>query len=197
MALAKSRRLSVAALALLLLLVAVGSLEAFPSQTYAFSSPPMVRFIVSLNSTAIAPGQTLGVTLTDVNLLPFPNEPSGYLSMPDNLTTSPCGLSYPFGMNAYQGRYTQANISSAKPLAVFDDFGIFDCPLNIVGIYRLGPFQSVTRQVDISGYWTNGTTPQPGGGISEGVLRSFAPGTCSLLVGDAWGHTALLYFQVA
>jgi hypothetical protein len=192
-------RPKVVALVLLLLLAVVGSLELFPSHTYAFSSPSTVGFAASLNSTAIGQNRTLEVTLTDTNYLPLPNEPPGSpFSLPDNVTASPCGLSYPFGVNAYQGRYVQSNISAAKPLEVFDVFSIYFCPASISGqVYRLGPFQSVTRHVDISGYWTNGQTQEPDGGVSTGVLHPFPPGTYTLLVAEAWGHMEVLYFQVA
>jgi hypothetical protein len=184
----------VAVLVLILLLALVASLEIFPSQTYAFSSPSTVGFTASLNSTAIAQNQTLRVTLTDTNYLPFPNEPLSSSTL-NNVSMSPCGFSYPFGVNAYQGRYVQANISAAKPLKVFNEFGLFSCPIIRIGVYRLGPFQSDTKHVDIVGYWTNGQTPQPGG-FSMGVLHPFPPATYTLLVADTWGHTELLYFQV-
>ena len=53
-----------------------------------------------------------------------------------------------------------------------------------------------TQNVDIGGYWTNGLTQHPGGGVSQGVLRPFPRGTYTLVVADAWGHVETLYFQV-
>jgi hypothetical protein len=55
---------------------------------------------------------------------------------------------------------------------------------------------TATNYVDISGYWTNGQTQHPGGGVSQGVLHPFPPGTYTIVIADAWGHVKNLYFQV-
>jgi hypothetical protein len=192
------RKKPVLAVVLLIVAALVVSLEAFPSYTYAFQASPMVTFGASLNSTSIAQNQTVRITLTDTNFLPFPNEPSdGGIFRSMNLSSSPCGGLYPFGVAAYQGRYTLANISTAKKVEVFDVFNVYFCPLMIIGeVYRLGPFQTATNYVDISGYWTNGLMQHPGGGVSQGVLHPFPLGTCTLVIADAWGHSEILYFQV-
>ena len=143
--------------------------------------------------------QTVRVTLADTNFLPFPNVPSdGGVFRAMNLSTSPCGGLSPFGVAAYQGRYTLANISAAKKVEVFDVFSAYFCPAMVISeAYRLGPFQTATRHVDMSGYWTNGLTQHQGGGVSQGVLHPFTLGTYTLVIADAWGHVKILYFQVA
>jgi len=175
----------------------VVSLEAFPSYTYAFQASPAVGFGASLNTTSAAQNQTLRLTVSDTNFLPFPNEPSDseiFSSM--NLSTGPCRGLYPFGVAAYQGRYTLANISAPSKVEVFDVFSVYMCPELSGGVYRLGPFQTATNDVDMSGYWTNGLTQHPGGGVSQGVLHPFPLGTYTLVIADAWGHSEILYFQV-
>jgi hypothetical protein len=192
------RKKPVLAVTLLIVAALAVSLEAFPSYTYAFQASPAVGFGASLNATTVAQNQKVRVTLSDTNFFPFPNEPSDdgiFRSM--NLSTSPCGGLYPFGVAAYQGRYSMANISAAKKVEVFDVFSVFFCPVIITGeVYRLGPFQTVTHDVDMSGYWTNGLTQHPGAGVSQGIIHPFIPGTYTLVVADAWGHTRILYFQV-
>ena len=192
------RKKPVLAVVLLIAAALVVSLEVSPSYTYSFQAPPMVGFGASLNSTSVVQNQTIGLTLTDTNFLPFPNEPSdGGIFRSMNLSVSPCGFSYPFGVAAYQGRYTLANISTAKKLEVFDVFSVYFCPAMIDSeVYRLGPFQTATKYVDMSGYWTNGLTQHPGGGVSQGVLHPFPPGAYTLVVADAWGHSEILYFLV-
>ena len=192
------RKKLVLAVVLLIAATFVASLEVFPSYTYAFQASPAVSSGASLNSTSVAQNQTVRVTLTDTNFLPFPNEPSdGGIIRSMNLSTSPCGGLYPFGVAAYQGRYTLANISAAKKVEVFDVFSAYFCPAMIIGeVYRLGPSMTDTQNVDMSGYWTNGLTRRPGGGVSQGVLHPFPRGTYTLVVADAWGHVETLYFQV-
>jgi len=186
-------------LALLLIVAAlVVSLEVFPSYTYSFQASPAISFQASLNATSVVQNQTVRVILSDTNFLPFPNEPSDsgiFRAM--NLSASPCGGLYPFGIAAYQGRYTLANVSTAKKVEVFDAFTVYFCPAMINGeVYRLGPFQTATNYIDISGYWTNGLTQHPGGGVSQGVLHPFPLGTYTLVIADAWGHSEILHFKV-
>jgi hypothetical protein len=194
---ARRRRKPALVIVLLVLTAVVVSLEAFPSYTYAFQVSSSVGFSATLNATSVAENQTVRVTLSDTNFLPFPNEPSDdgiFRSM--NLSATPCGGLYPFGVAAYQGRYALANISAAAKLEVFDVFSTYFCPLIIGGTYRLGAFQTATQHADMSGFWTNGLTQHPGGGVSMGVFHPFPRGTYTLVTADAWGHVAILYFQV-
>lgn len=184
---------------ILLLVVAalVVSLEAFPSSTYSFQASPAIAFRTSLNATSVAPNQTLGVTLTDTNNLPFPNEPSVNFLFPNsfNLSSGVCDETYPFGLAAFQGHFTLANLSVSSSVDIFAP-GVYLCPFAIAVPYRLGPFQSVSRGVELSGYWTAGETPAPGGGFTQGILHQFALGNYTLVTEDGWGHTEILYFQV-
>ena len=183
---------------LLVVAALVVSLEVLPWYTYAFEATPAVSFGASLNSTSVAPNQTVRVTITDTNFLPFPNEPSdGGIFRAMNLSVSPCGGLYPFGIAAYQGRHTMANLSTARKVEVFDVFSAYFCPLMISGeVYRVGPFQTVTKTVDMSGYWTYGLTQHPGGGASQGVFHPLPIGNYTQVIAVAWGHTELLYFRV-
>ncbi|MCL5672431.1 MAG: hypothetical protein JRM97_08345 [Nitrososphaerota archaeon] len=182
------------AAALVAVVAVVGALEAFPFQTYAFQAPEAVGFSVLTNSTTLAPGQTLGLAMKDTNYLPFPNSPRSRLGM--NLSSGVCGLLFPFGVAAYAGDYSLGNVSSATQVQVFDVFGYFLCPLISIGPFALSPFRSVTKTAHIDGYWTAGQTQAPGGGFSEGVFHPFAPGEYTLVVGDGWGHTAVVHFRV-
>ncbi len=186
------------AAALVAVVAVVGALEAFPFQTYAFQAPEAVGFSVLTNSTTLAPGQTLGLAMKDTNYLPFPNEPPGGFVFLDrmNLSSGFCGSIYPFGVAAYAGDYSLGNVSSATQVQVFDVFGYFLCPLISIGPFALSPFRSVTKTAHIDGYWTAGQTQAPGGGFSEGVFHPFAPGEYTLVVGDGWGHTAVVHFRV-
>lgn len=194
----RRRRKPILIAVLLIIAALFVSLEAFPPYTYSFQVASAVGFGATINATSVAQNQTVRVTLSDYNFLPFPNEPSDsgiFRAM--NLSVSPCGGLYPFGIAAYQGRHILANLSTAKKVEVFDVFSVYFCPAMIVGeVYRLAPFQTVTQYVDMSGYWTDGWTQHPGGGVSEGVLHPFPSGVYTLVIADAWGHTEILYFRV-
>ena len=194
----KLRRRKLVLASALLAVAALVSLEAFPSYTYAFQAPPALSLQASQNAASVVQNQTLRVTLSDTNFLPFPNEPSdGGIFRSMNLSTSPCGGLYPFGVAAYRGRHTLANSSTAKKVEVFDVFSSYMCPMVVSGeVYRLGPFQTATNHVDIGGYWTDGVTQHPGGGVSQGVFHPLPIGNYTLVIADAWGHTEFLYFRV-
>jgi hypothetical protein len=182
---------------LLMVAAVVVSLEVFPSYTYSFQASPAISFRASLNATSVARNQTVRITLTDTNYFPFPNEPSVNFLFPNslNLSSGICGGAYPFGLAAFQGHYTLVNLSVSSSIDIFAP-GIYDCPFAFAVPYRLGPFQSVTKAVDLSGYWTAGETPAPGGGFTQGVLHQFEPGNYTLVTEDGWGHSEILYFQV-
>ncbi|MDG6938450.1 MAG: hypothetical protein JRM89_03215 [Nitrososphaerota archaeon] len=188
---------AVAVAALVVIAALVGALEVFPSETYSFQSPYAVSFTVSTNSTSVAQGGTLKLTMTDSNYLPFPNEPPGGFVFLDrmNLSSGFCGSIYPFGVAAYAGHYTLGNLSAASAVTIFNDFGVSFC-MTSISPFSLGPFRSATMAAYLDGYWTAGETLAPGG-ISEGVLHHpFQPGPYTLVVGDAWGHLSVVYFQV-
>ena len=152
----------------------------------------------SLNSTEFSPNQTIRVTVSDRNSLHF----ADVLPISDNfriqnLSSSPCGGLFPLGVAVFQGRYDLDNVSSAKAIEIFDDFGFFGCPaIGITNTFTFKPLQNVTRETDLNGYWTAGETPHPGGGVSEGVLHPFLPGEYTLAVGDEWGNLLFLHFAV-
>ena len=175
----------------------VVSLEVFPSYTYSFQASPAISFQASLNATSVAPNQTVRITLTDTNYFLFPNEPPADFLFPNslNLSSGVCGGAYPFGLAAFQGHYSLANLSVSRRIDIFAP-GVYDCPFALAEPYRLGPFQSVTRDVELSGYWTAGETPTLGGGFTQGVLHQFEPGNYTIVTEDGWGHSEILYFKV-
>jgi hypothetical protein len=194
----RSRRTLALAVILLVAVASMAALELFPSATYSFDAPYAVTFALSLNATTIFQDQVLKVTMTGSNFLPFPNEPEANFLFPNtlNLSSGVCGEDYPFGLAAFEGHYTLQNLSTSSKVDIFDDFGFASCPIAI-GTFRLGPFQSLTREAYLGGYWTAGQTQVPGGGFAVGVLHPFAPGAYTLVIEDAWGHTGLGYFTVA
>ena len=191
----RKARAVVAALAVAVLVLALAS--ALPAFPVIAQVGPAVMFSASVSPATAGPNQTIRVTLSDANLLPFANEPPGDAALKaHNLTGGPCGETYPMGVALYQGRYTLQNLSSKSYLPVVDEFTPWFCT-EISGVpFKLAPFSMETRTMDLAGYWTAGETQHPGGGVSIGVLHPFAPGEYTLVAGDAWGHIALAYFSV-
>lgn len=162
---------------------------------FVFHEPDAVSLGASLNSTAVLENQTVKVSLSDTNSLPFPNEASGSSSWTAlNITAGPCGGTYPMGVAVYQGRYTLANISSANSMQIYAP-GVYSCPAFAGAAAELDPLQTVTKYVELDGYWTAGFTNHTDGN-GQGILHPFIPGLYTVIVGDEWGHLGILYFQV-
>jgi hypothetical protein len=183
---------------MLLAASAASFLIAFSPYIFVSHDPSAISMSVSLNSTEIGQNQILKVTVSDRNSLRFADElPMSNNFRIQNLSSSPCGGLFPFGVAVFQGRYDLGNITSAKAIEIFDDFSAYFCPAMIfTSTFTFEGQQTVTRQVDLVGYWTAGETPHPGGGVSEGVLHQFLPGEYTLAAGDERGHVQMAYFQV-
>ena len=181
----------------LIAVVAVATIVLFLA-FFTFHDQSGVGFGASLNATTITQNQTVRVNLYDWNTLDFKNslpESDGLRAL--NLSSGPCGGLYPTGIAVYEGAYDLNNYSSTSPLAIYAP-GIYSCPLEVISnSFTFAPLQNITAYVDLSGYWTPGETLHPGGGASDGVLHPFLPGVYTVITGDAWGRTKLLYFRVS
>jgi hypothetical protein len=169
------------------------------SGNIAANNPTAISMSALLNGTSLGRGQDIRVTVAVQNNLFVANQVSlsGDWRI-QNLTMGPCSYySYsPFGIAVYQGRYTADNISSGKQMEIYAP-GFYSCGIAIAtDSFRLGPLQKVSGYVDLAGFWTEGWTVQPSGGVSEGVLNPFLPGVYTVAVGDEWGQLQLLYFEV-
>jgi len=179
----------------IVLVLAIVAPYAFP-----FHDPDALSLDASLNQSTVLQGQTITVTVSEQNKLLVTNElPLIRNWKVQNLSMGPCAFltRYPFGIALYQGSYTAENVSMAKSIAIYAPATFYFCPLVLpTNSFRLGPLQSVEDSVDLKGYWTEGLTNQPGGGVSEGILHPFVPGRYTLAAGDLWGHLVLRYFTI-
>ena len=179
----------------LILILAIIAPYAFP-----LHNPDALSLDASLNKSTVSPGQTITVTVSEQNKLPRTNELPWVANWRvQNLSMGPYVFltQYPFGIALYQGGYTAENVSTAKSIAIYPPGIFYFCPLVLsVNSFRLGPLQSVKDSVDLKGYWTQGLTYQPGGGVSEGILHLFVAGRYTLAAGDQCGHLVLRYLII-
>jgi hypothetical protein len=168
--------------------------------TLTFHTQSVIGFGASLNATTLAQSQAVRVNLEDWNTLEFKNSlPLGDGLSNLNLSSGQCGGLYPGGIAVYQGAYDLSNMSSGAPLAIYSP-GFISCPglatLPATNSFTFNPVQNVTTYVDLVGYWTSGSTPQPDGGAIQGVLHRFLPGVYTVIAGNEWGNTKVMYFHV-
>jgi hypothetical protein len=168
-----------------------------------------LSLVLSLNSTIMQSGQGISVILEEQNTLPKVNEVSASTNWPLNgLKVGPCGpLNYPIGVAIFQGYYVAANISSAKPLQLYEP-GVYACPMILAKIdaYTFQPLSStadivgscgssscfterIYSNVTANGYWNEGL-------LGGATFTHFNPGTYTVVAGDEWGALAILHFLV-
>jgi hypothetical protein len=187
---------------LLLLSVAIVAVAAvaivLASSSSTVHDQGAIRFGASLNATTIAQGQAVRVYLENWNTGDSRNSlPMGNGLQALNLTSGPCAGLYPAGIAVYQGAYDLSNFSSASALTIYPS-GSLGCPAeSITNSFTFEPLQNVTANTDLSGYFTSGSTPQVDGGATTGVLEPFSPGVYTVITGNAWGTTKVLYFHVS
>ena len=157
---------------------------------------------LELNSSRIASGATVGISVNDYN----PSTSALNLSKENDwgmggLSTGACySLYYPFGIAVLQGRYTSANLSHAVPLQIFPAVPCFMLVRYITGYL----FQPTSENATVlpgtgevpmaTGVSVSGTYDR--GGDQYNVLTPFAPGTYTVVAGDEWGNLAFAYFVV-
>lgn len=149
---------------------------------------PEIILGISQNASVIVQNQTLQITMTLKNVLPFPVDLpySGRLPLTD-MTSGSCGQFLPFGFVVHN------STGSALPQFSIDGFGVA-CPVFLErSSFHFEPFQSITRIFSLTGYRVNQYYPNY---WVLGILDPFPPGKYVFLVGDIWGHTASASFTV-
>lgn len=167
-----------------------------------------LKLELSINTTSIAPGQSLEISLGDYNTLSRANNLSAADGWPVSyLSDGPCGdLNYPMGFAVVSGNYVTANVSSAQPLALYAP-GTYFCPLVVGGVkgYDFASTNSTAEvyaactpepclQIQtnatstIQGYW-----PQP----NATAMEALPAGVYTVVAGDEWGNLVVLHFSVS
>jgi hypothetical protein len=178
----------------------------FAPYLFVSHDPKALDLSASLSNSTVLLNQTIKVAISETNDLRLPTElPLSADWMVQNLTLPPCASTnqYPLGVAIFEGRYTLANISSARSLQLYPDDTLFSCPSvsRVAGdSIEFSPHRDIRLSLAYSGYYARGSGPAAGdsdGSTAVDVLHSFASGTYTLAVGDEWGHADLLYFQVS
>jgi hypothetical protein len=214
-------RRAVAAVFLILLLLLTGcsGLIHSSSQTITVSPPGVnsaasnsvsgLSLSLSLDSATYEQGQSVNITVDEVNTLTKTNNVSAAGNWPSpGLSVGPCGtLNYPFGIAIFQGYHTVGDLSSLTPLKLDNPNAVYNCPMILAEIstyafqpsgdsadvFQLGGVEPVlTEQMNVqmhpTGYWT---------GNPNGILTGFAPGVYTVVAGDEWGALVILHFTVS
>ncbi len=188
------------------------------------SNPTLgVELFVSLNSTIIAQSGSIGVNISEYNLLPTTNNVSVSSdwalqeSQGPGLRMGPCGNgAFPFGIALLRGYYSSSNISSDTSLYLYNPDGIYGCPADFFGVaqyYSFEPSSDSTAvcQGAINSTGTDDQNCEPpifstfplshSVGIgsywnSSGTEHSLTEGVYTIVTGDEWGQLVILHFAV-
>jgi hypothetical protein len=181
------------------------------SQASIVTAKPVngVQLYLELNSATFKPGEMVMVTAGEWNTLTTSNEVAADKSWPvGRLAMGPCGtLNYPMGIAFYSGYCTESDISSAKPLRLYDPKAVYHCPAVLSSISSY-VFQPSSDTADVYG----SCEPEPclddikvGGTLTytgfwtdeqESTFINFTSGTYTVACGDEWGTLIILHFLV-
>ena len=161
---------------------------------------------LALNETAIAPGQTISITVYERNTLQETNNVSASDMWPINgLSIGPCGaLNMPFGIVVYRGNTSVLAVPGVQPLELYKP-GPYYCPMILSGTtaYVFQPASSeaqvlgscspnpcfssnMSSTINVRGHW----------GTSLIQFSNFDPGIYTVVAGDEWGQHVVLSFDV-
>jgi hypothetical protein len=110
---------------------------------------------------------------------------------------------YPYGIAVYQGTYSLANLTAASRLSMFDS----DVPCPAIPQVFWYDFQPNSVNASVRLTWAGDTyveswlfstsIPLSGYYNQSSSLAPLPPGSYTVLAGDEWGASAIVYFQVA
>lgn len=174
------------------------------------NSSHSLDLLLSVNSTLISPNEGVGITIQERNTLLETNDVPSAKDWPmQSLTLGPCGpVNLPMGIEVFQGYYTSANVSTAKPLSLYDPNATYSCPMILSGVtaYLFQPHsdtaavvgtcnpnpcftESIASEPGFDGYWASNL-------IQGSIFKAFPPGVYTVAGGDEWGALAIVHFAV-
>jgi hypothetical protein len=111
--------------------------------TASINSVSGLTLSLSLDEATYQPGQTVIITLDEINTLSKTNNVNAADNWPfTGLTDGPCGtLNYSFGVAIYQGYDTAGDLSSLTPLNLYDPAARYPCPMMLsqISSYQFQP----------------------------------------------------------
>jgi predicted secreted protein len=173
------------------------------TESFALSGQSTVRLVIrlELNSSRIASGSMVGISVSDYNPSPMELNLSRDSAWAfDGLSIGACpSLYYPFGIAVLQGKYTSSNVSQGTPLRIFP---LVPCPMivRLITAYIFQPMSDNATVLPGTGEVPMATEIPVGGTYNGGQQKGslpFTPGAYTVVAGDEWGDLAFAYFVVA
>jgi len=167
--------------------------------TNSTDSTSFLNLSLSANTTSLKIGQAIGI---DVRL----NNTSSKVLIANHsdnwslkgLGLKPCDDEMPFGIAILQGNYLQNNMTTSKPLSLYQN-GTYHCqaifsiksyafqPLTDVAMFEDGSINNsyeLIRHLSFYGYFVGDQ------------FQQFSSGTYTVIGGDEWGHVTIRHFVV-
>ena len=166
---------------------------------------------LEVGSTDYHPGDTISITLDEINTLAKNNLiPAADLWTDKNLilgfSTNVTLSIYPFGLSILQGDYNESDYAAVVPLESFYDMNAIylggppeqmisydfepSSDVAVPKVYQSGDFSpiSMIHTNTVTGFWV--------GTWGHAIYSDFTPGTYTIVGGDEWGAIAILHFTV-
>ncbi len=168
-----------------------------PSQA-ATTGADGLRLTLSVNTTDLTPGESIGIGVTLSNTLASTYNVSVSSLWPFQAQTQACANQiYPFGVAVFRGRYSAGNVSEGTPLSIFPPVA---CPMLVrfTSGYFFQPnsdsamvLPGTGQSTPMSANFTVGRTY-----TSEAQSQGLTPGVYTVAAADEWGLAVFLYVEV-
>jgi hypothetical protein len=159
-----------------------------------------------MNVSTVSQGKAISLQIWERNSLDIQNNVTAATDWPsEDLSLGPCGsLSYPFGFKVLSGYYAEGSpgLNSAQPVTLYAP-GVYSCPaILVVGSYSFSPQSTSATLSCASGSCLTEAMDVTSGISGEYVgdsvnLSPLPAGTYTVMVGDEWGASVLVYFVVS
>ena len=160
----------------------------------------------SLSASTVASGEAITLRIWESNPLSSPVNVSAAADWPSRgLSMGPCGSPDPFAFKVLTGQYDRSSpgLSSAQGIKLYQP-GMYACPAEYdVGSYD---FKPGSTNATLAGFCTPEPCFSERMNVTEAVageylggsdtLQPLPPGVYTVVAGDEWGASVLLYFDV-
>jgi hypothetical protein len=185
----------------------------YPTSTHDNLIPINLNFSLDLNATSLRVGQSIGITISLRNDLDSTNnvtaDNGAWATLPEVSLYACSAPEIPYGILVAQGYYASNNISSATPLVVLSEPGIYNCGMVFhIASYLFSPQSTsvsvhascgtsvcdsfnATSNLRIDGHWasiSNSSSP---------TFEALTPGVYTVAAVTEWGQIDVLHFAVS
>lgn len=169
-----------------------------PQSNFTNTSPSMLSFSASVNSTEIKAGKGIAMDISLQNTSPNTLVLSPEHDWPlKKWSMGPCLFHLPFGVALFQGNYSIDNMTEGQRLALYPS-GVYMCRTIDIGDFIFQPSSNkATIEINGTNYPITTQYRLAFNGFYQGqIFKPLTQGAYTLIGEDRWGHISINHFTV-